>query len=70
MTIKDVAREVGLAPTTLGLLEKGAHDPSLGTMLALVRFYDLCSIEELISECRLGTAVLLGQPHRRPGNIS
>lgn len=66
LTIKDVATVVGLAESTVGLLEKGTHDPSLGTMLALVRFYDLCSVEEILGEGRLGTAVLLEHPHHRP----
>ena len=66
LTIKDAANAIGIAESTLGLLEKDRHDPTLGTMLALVRFYELCSIEELISEGRLGTAELLGESHHRP----
>src|SRR4051794_15583304 len=66
LNIKQVALAAGVAPSTLGQLERGLHEPSLGTMLALVDFYELCSIEELLMDCRLGTAELLGHPHKRP----
>ena len=52
---------------TVKLLEEDQHDPSLSVLLALVRVFDLCSVEELIGESRLGSAVVLAHPHFRRG---
>lgn len=53
-----LATRAGIAYSNLALLEAGDHEPNLSTMLALVRTFGLCSIEELIGG-PLGTRILL-----------
>jgi transcriptional regulator with XRE-family HTH domain len=48
MSQRELARLSGLSPTTLGELERGEHEPRLGTMLALRDALGLGSIEELL----------------------
>lgn len=43
-----LASRTGLSATTIGELERGKHEPRLGTMLALRDAWGLGSIEQLI----------------------
>lgn len=52
-----LATRAGIACSNLRLLEDGSHEPSPSTMLALVRVFRFCSIEELIGG-PLGTRIL------------
>lgn len=45
---RGLAERSGLSPTTIGELEKGQHEPRLGTMLVLRDAFGLGSIEELV----------------------
>jgi DNA-binding XRE family transcriptional regulator len=65
MSRQQLADAVGAVYNTIRYLEDGRHDPTLGLMLALVRVFDLCSVEELLGS-ELGTRSLLGEPHHRP----
>lgn len=70
-SIRTLARASGLGKGTIADILSGSSDPSLSTMLALVRALELGSIEELLAP--LGTAVVLGDfPNRarHPGGES
>jgi DNA-binding XRE family transcriptional regulator len=54
-----LATEIGLRWHSLEKLESGTSVPTLATLLALVRAFDLVSIEEVLGDGRLGTALLL-----------
>jgi len=62
-TIRALANEAGLGRGTVADILSGTSDPSLSTMLALVRALELGSIEELLSP--LGTSIVIGTPHER-----
>lgn len=48
MSQRELARLTGLSPATVGELERGKHEPRLGTMLVLRDALGLGSIEELL----------------------
>ena len=68
-----LARRSGLGYSHLRYLEEGRGEPTVSTVLALVRAFGLCSIEELLGG-PLGTRILLeleesgeaGGPHPQP----
>lgn len=62
-TIRALADSAGLGRGTIADILSGSSDPTLSTMLALVRALELGSIEELLSP--LGTSVVIGTPHER-----
>ena len=62
-TIRTLADAAGLGRGTVSDILAGTSDPTLSTMLALVRALELGSIEELLSP--LGTSVVIGAPHER-----
>lgn len=62
-TIRALADAAGLGHGTVADILAGTSDPTLSTMLALVRALGLGSIEELLSP--LGTSVVIGTPHER-----
>src|SRR5882672_5380439 len=47
-TTEELARRARLSYRNLLLVEQGAHPPNLTTLLALVRAFELCSVEELL----------------------
>ncbi len=62
--IRPLAKSAGLGTGTVSDILSGTSDPSLSTLLALVRALELGSIEELLAP--LGTTVVLGDvPSRR-----
>jgi DNA-binding phage protein len=62
-SIRSLADASGLGRGTVAEILAGNSDPTLSTMLALVRALGLGSIEELLSP--LGTSVVIGTPHER-----
>lgn len=66
-----LARELGISFNTLKKLEAGDTVPSLGTLLALVEAFELCSVDELLGG-PLGTRMVrnlsasdpIDAPHR------
>lgn len=57
MSIREFARRCELSEKTVRRIEAGDVDPSLGTLLAIVRGADLHSVEEVLTG-RFGTASL------------
>lgn len=47
-TMRELAARTGLSSGTVSALERGAAQPTLGTLLALQRAFDLPSIEDLL----------------------
>ncbi len=62
-SIRKLADAAGLGRGTVADIVSGTSDPTLSTMLALVKALGLASIEELLSP--LGTSVVIGTPHER-----
>lgn len=58
VAIREFARRCGLADRTVRRLEAGGVDPSLGTLMAIVRGARLYSVEEVLAGQALGTALL------------
>ena len=54
-----LARELGVRWSSLKKIETAASLPSLGMLIALVRVFELSSVEEVLGEGRLGTSLLL-----------
>ena len=62
-TVRALADAAGLGRGTVADILSGTSDPTLSTMLALVRALGLGSIEELLSP--LGTSLVVGTPAER-----
>jgi DNA-binding phage protein len=62
-SIRKLATAAGLGNGTISDILSGSSDPTLSTMLALVRALGLGSIEELLSP--LGTSLVIGAPYER-----
>jgi transcriptional regulator with XRE-family HTH domain len=67
-SIRTLADAAGLGRGTIADILAGSSDPTLSTMLALVRAFGLGSIEELLNP--LGTSVVLGTPYERSHQAS
>lgn len=64
MSQRELGRLTGLSPSTVGQLERGLHEPSLGTLLALRDALGLGSVEELLGPMPSETFTSLGRGER------